>query len=81
MTEYRKFQRINPKGRVKKTKWSPDANTAPRNYEGPAHCDDCGDLLTLMNTKGHLHRGLANIRCGKCYLKWKREERRKKGEQ
>ena len=46
---------------------------------GRDQCSKCGIVLDGRNTKGQ-YRGQrkgATIRCGKCYLKWRREMREK----
>jgi len=44
-------------------------------------CEDCGVTLDSRNTKGSWReRKPKTLRCGGCYLKWKKEVRRLKGE-
>ena len=41
-------------------------------------CVDCNEVINTRNS--HSTGGYLSMpRCGKCYLKWKREERRRKG--
>ena len=46
-------------------------------------CTICNVSINSLNTKGVNVVGTSNNgtikRCGKCYLKWKKEERRKNG--
>ena len=44
-------------------------------------CEDCGTELNSRNTKGlWREKGPKSLRCGSCYLKWKKEIRRLNGE-
>lgn len=47
-------------------------------------CSMCNTPITLLNTKGaSMSEGSKKTkirRCGKCYLKWKKQERMKYGE-
>ena len=48
-------------------------------------CSVCGIEMTARNTVGRLYRKGTKrynhkMKCGKCYLEWKRMERRKNGE-
>lgn len=46
------------------------------------NCVDCGILLTAANTKGEdvrKRKSTVTWRCGKCYLKWKRQQRQNGG--
>jgi len=43
-------------------------------------CRVCGISLNGRNTKGSWReKNKYNSRCGKCYLKWKKEERERDG--
>ena len=42
-------------------------------------CMDCGQIIDGLNTKG-TRKNKYETRCGKCYLKWKRLERKKNGQ-
>jgi|11BtaG_2_1085332.scaffolds.fasta_scaffold29077_2 hypothetical protein len=43
-------------------------------------CQDCGVSLDTHNTKGAWRtKHKAQMRCGKCYLKWKKDERERNG--
>tara|TARA_R100000908_G_scaffold63592_1_gene45016 strand:- start:5949 stop:6104 length:156 start_codon:yes stop_codon:yes gene_type:complete len=48
-----------------------------------SRCTMCNVSINSVNTKGVGMGGGSNSatirRCGKCYLKWKKEERRKNG--
>ncbi len=46
--------------------------------DGVDRCQMCGVVITGSNTKGH-HRSArrsGHMRCGSCYLKWKKETRK-----
>ena len=44
-------------------------------------CTVCGATLTYHNTPSNArYKGGSRVKCGKCYLKWKAEERKRKGE-
>lgn len=49
--------------------------------EGNVICTICKIILTTNNCKGKLYHNKEASICGKCYLKWKRERRKQKGEQ
>lgn len=53
---------------------------AHQNLEHLCRCCDCNDIINSNNssTASHAKRNL-NVRCGSCYLSWKREERIRKG--
>lgn len=42
-------------------------------------CQDCGLAINRYNTAAARGR-VGGCRCGKCYLKWKAAERKRKGE-
>ena len=45
--------------------------------QGISFCDGCGVVIDGNNTKGHYRSNRRIIRCGKCYLKMKKERRRR----
>lgn len=57
--------------------------TPPKEDENMADepiCDTCGGVMNKRNTKASSEYGRKNKRCGKCYLKWKADQRKKRGE-
>tara|TARA_R110002020_G_scaffold79360_2_gene198997 strand:- start:572 stop:754 length:183 start_codon:yes stop_codon:yes gene_type:complete len=48
--------------------------------EGNILCRMCNIKLTTNNCKGKLYYDKEASICGKCYLQWKREVRKQKGE-
>ena len=50
------------------------------NEFGEHQCSACGTTLNTNNSKGKLYNHGKAEYCGKCYLQWRREVRKRNGE-